>query len=138
MRSLAGRGLPDLIVGHGVLGRLLARLAVARRRAHRCGRPTRRGAGGAGLRVVDPADDTRRDYRRICDASGDAGVLDTLIARLAPGGEIVLAGFYDAPAFAFPPAFMREARILIAAQWHAGRPRHVPRWSPRARCRSTG
>ena len=38
--------------------------------------------------------------------------------RLAPGGEIVLAGFYsDRPSFAFPPAFMREARFRIAAQW---------------------
>ncbi len=67
--------------------------------------------------MIDPADDTRRDYRCICDASGDAGVLDTLIARLAPGGAIVLAGFYDSLTFAFPPAFMREARILIAAQF---------------------
>jgi 3-hydroxyethyl bacteriochlorophyllide a dehydrogenase len=30
----------------------------------------------------------------------------------------VLAGFYAEPlAFAFPPAFMREARIRVAAQW---------------------
>jgi 3-hydroxyethyl bacteriochlorophyllide a dehydrogenase len=41
-----------------------------------------------------------------------------LIRRLAPGGEIVLAGFYSAPlGFAFPPAFMREARIRVAAEW---------------------
>ena len=50
--------------------------------------------------------------------SGDASLLDALIGRLAPGGEIVLAGFYsDRLSFAFPPAFMREARIRIAAQW---------------------
>ena len=110
---------PDLIVGHGVLGRLLARLAVVAG-----GEPTvwernpDRAHGGLGYRVVDPAADERRDYRCICDASGDAGLLDTLIGRLAPGGEIVLAGFYSDPlAFAFPPAFMREARIRIAAQW---------------------
>ncbi len=65
-----------------------------------------------------PADDARRDYRAIYDVSGDAALLDTLIARLAPGGEIVLAGFYAEPlSFAFPPAFMREARIRVAAQW---------------------
>jgi 3-hydroxyethyl bacteriochlorophyllide a dehydrogenase len=41
------------------------------------------------------------------------------VSRLAPGGEIVLAGFYDEPlSFTFPPAFMREARFRIAAQWH--------------------
>src|SRR5205823_300026 len=49
---------------------------------------------------------------------GDSGLLDTLIGRLAPGGEIVLAGFYAAPlSFAFPPAFLREARIRVAAEW---------------------
>jgi bacteriochlorophyllide a dehydrogenase len=38
--------------------------------------------------------------------------------HLARHGEITLAGFYHAPvAFAFPPAFMKEARIRIAAEW---------------------
>ncbi|MBM3612145.1 MAG: chlorophyll synthesis pathway protein BchC, partial [Alphaproteobacteria bacterium] len=58
------------------------------------------------------------DYRAIYDASGDAGLIDTLIGRLAKGGEIVLAGFYAEPLrFAFPPAFLREARLRIAAEW---------------------
>ena len=31
---------------------------------------------------------------------------------------MVLAGFYAEPVrFAFPPAFMREARLRIAAEW---------------------
>jgi len=68
--------------------------------------------------VVDPASDERRDYRSIYDVSGDSKLLDTLVMRLAPGGEIVLAGFYSAPLqFAFAPAFMREARLRIAAEW---------------------
>ena len=71
-----------------------------------------------GIRVIDPENDLRHDYRAIYDVSGDPSLLDTLIARLAPGGEIVLAGFYsEALSFAFPPAFMREARIRCAAQW---------------------
>jgi 3-hydroxyethyl bacteriochlorophyllide a dehydrogenase len=115
-----GRGTqPDLIVGHGVLGRLLARLAV-----QAGGEPVvwernpDRAGGAVGYRVVDPANDLRHDYRAIYDVSGDPSLLDTLIARLAPGGEIVLAGFYsDALSFNFPPAFMREARIRCAAQW---------------------
>ena len=36
---------------------------------------------------------------------------------MARGGEIVLAGFYDRLSFAFPPAFMREARLRIAAEF---------------------
>jgi 3-hydroxyethyl bacteriochlorophyllide a dehydrogenase len=54
------------------------------------------------------------------DVSGDARLVDTLISCLAPGGEIVLAGFYDTISFSFPQAFMREARIRIAAQWAPG------------------
>ena len=120
--ALVGLALPDLIVGHGVLGRLLARLAVLAG-----GSPTVwernpvRAEGAAGYTVLDPDADKRRDYRAIYDASGDAALLDALIMRLAPGGEIVLAGFYsDRPSFAFPPAFMREARFRIAAQWQPG------------------
>ena len=57
--------------------------------------------------------------------SGDSAIIDTLVARLAPGGEIVLAGFYvETMKFAFPPAFMREARIRVAAEW---RPADVAR-----------
>ncbi|AGA91697.1 2-desacetyl-2-hydroxyethyl bacteriochlorophyllide A dehydrogenase [Thioflavicoccus mobilis 8321] len=113
-------GCPELVVGHGVLGRLIARLTVAK-----CSKaPTVwernpiRATGGEGYQVVDPQDDPRVDYRSICDVSGDSTVLDGLIARLAGGGEVVLAGFYDEPlAFSFPPAFMREARIRVAAEW---------------------
>ena len=110
---------PDLIVGHGVLGRMLARLAVAAGASPTVWETNAdRRTGEHGYRVIDPATDTRRDYRCICDVSGDAGLLDALIARLAPGGEVVLAGFYDTPlSFVFPPAFMREARIRVAAQW---------------------
>ena len=55
------------------------------------------------------------------DVSGDAAILDRLITRLARGGEIVLAGFYSAPlSFTFPPAFMREARLRVAAEWSSG------------------
>jgi 3-hydroxyethyl bacteriochlorophyllide a dehydrogenase len=118
--AIAGGRKPDLIVGHGVLGRLLARLAVVAG-----GEPpvvwernADRAAGAEGYAVIDPDNDTRRDYRAIYDVSGDSGLLDTLVGRLAMGGEIVLAGFYsDRLSFSFPPAFMREARMRIAAQW---------------------
>ena len=122
--ALAGfnTSLPDLIVGHGTLGRLLARLTVAAgARAPTVWEvnPARRD-GAAGYEVIDPADDTRRDYKAIYDASGAKGLLDQLIPRLAKGGEVVLAGFYtEAVSFAFPPAFMKEARIRIASEWNA-------------------
>jgi 3-hydroxyethyl bacteriochlorophyllide a dehydrogenase len=111
---------PDLIVGHGVLGRLLARLAVilAKDPPVVWERNANRAAGAQGYQVVDPQTDTRRDYRAIYDVSGDGALLDTLISRLAPGGEVVLAGFYgESLSFAFPAAFMREARLRVAAEW---------------------
>jgi bacteriochlorophyllide a dehydrogenase len=112
--------LPDLIVGHGVLGRLLARLTVAMggRAPVVWERNASRSGDARGYRVMHPDEDNRRDYRAIYDVSGDAALLDSLIARLAPNGEVVLAGFYgESMSFAFPAAFMREARIRIAAEW---------------------
>ncbi|MFG5121018.1 chlorophyll synthesis pathway protein BchC [Methylorubrum sp. POS3] len=112
-------GTANLIVGHGVLGRLLARLTLlAGGQPVVWERDAVRREGRFGYPVLAPEDDTTRDYATITDVSGSGGLLDTLIARLAPQGEIVLAGFYEAPlAFAFPPAFMREARIRVSAEW---------------------
>ncbi len=118
--SKDGAMSPDLIVGHGVLGRLLARLALATGAAPPVvwERNPARAGDAQGYTVVDPADDPRKDYRSIYDVSGDSTILDTLVSRLAADGEIVLAGFYSEPlSFAFAPAFMREARIRIAAEW---------------------
>ena len=112
--------LPDLIVGHGVMGRLLARITVA------LGGPSPvvwetqalRQSGAEGYAVIHPNDDTRKDYKAVYDVSGDSSLLNSLIMRLSPGGEVVLAGFYKQDlSFAFAPAFMREAQIRAAAQW---------------------
>ena len=120
--AMAGlnKAVPDLVVGHGVLGRLLARLTLA------AGAPaptvwetdpTRR-SGALGYEVIDPANDPRRDYASIYDASGNGALLNELVTRIVRGGEIVLAGFYtEALQFAFPPAFMKEARFRVAAEW---------------------
>jgi bacteriochlorophyllide a dehydrogenase len=111
---------PDLIIGHGVLGRLLARIAIAQDAPPPVVWETNpvRADGAMGYDAIDPAHDARRDYRAIYDVSGDGSLLDALIGRLAPGGEIVLAGFYEAPlSFNFPPAFMRELRLRVAAEF---------------------
>ncbi len=116
--AIAIGGVPDLIIGHGTLGRLLARLAVVAG-----GNPVvwekqaARREGARGYQAIDPSEDAKGRYKTILDVSGDSSLLDTLIGRLMPGGAVVLAGFYDTISFTFPPAFMREAKILIAAQW---------------------
>ncbi len=120
--AMAGldKSVPDLIVGHGVLGRLLARLTLA------AGAPAptvweidpTRQTGAEGYEVLHPDNDPRRDYTSIYDASGNGALLNDLVGRIAKGGEIVLAGFYTEPlSFAFPPAFMKEARFRVAAEW---------------------
>lgn len=128
------RVTPDLIVGHGVLGRLLARLSVVLS-------PDTppvvwesnesRVAGAEGYSVVTPEDDERNDYQCIADVSGDKDILDILIPRLASPKQvsskqltaaprIVLGGFYpESLSFKFAPAFMREATIKVAAEWSA-------------------
>jgi 3-hydroxyethyl bacteriochlorophyllide a dehydrogenase len=112
--------VPDLIVGHGALGRLLARLVRAQYSTATTVweiEPLRQ-QGACDYTVVHPDADERCDYRRVIDVSGDAAILDSLIGRLAPRGEIVLAGFYAEPvSFVFPPAFMREVSIQVAAEW---------------------
>ena len=112
--------LPNLIIGNGILGRLAARLCVSlggdapviwEKEALHSTNPD-------GFRVVKPEEDEGSRYECIMDLSGDASLLDQLIRSLEPGGEIVLAGFYSKPiSFAFPPAFMKEARLRIAAEW---------------------
>lgn len=113
---------PDLIVGHGVLGRLLARLTIASGAPApmvwdidpgRCG-------GADGYRVMHPSGDPRANYMSVYDASGAENILNDLISRIGKGGEIVLAGFYAQDLhFAFPLAFMKEVRLRVAAEWEA-------------------
>lgn len=120
LHAMNGGDPPDLIIGHGTLGRLLARLTIASGAPaptvweHK---PARR-SGAQGYDVIAPKDDDRRDYGNIYDASGDADCLDLLVPRLRKRGEIVLAGFYaNRPSFAFAPAFRAEARFRVAAEW---------------------
>ena len=131
---------PELIVGHGVLGRLLARLCVAMG-----GQPVvwesnaARREGAVGYRVTDPAEDTRRDYRRICDASGDPSVLDALVARLAPAARSCWPASTSSR-FRFPSRPPSCAKPSSA--WRPNGSRRTWRtcatWPSRGSCRSTG
>lgn len=110
----------SLVVGHGVLGRLIARIILATGNPPPTVWETRdvRRGGAQGYPVTAPEADRELRHDVIIDASGDAGVIDQAIARLNRRGELVLAGFYgERVHFAFPAAFMKEASIAIAAEF---------------------
>ena len=117
--AISRSGLPELIIGHGVLGRLLARMVLA------LGgpaptvwetNPARRDADD--YSAIDPKDDRTGPYQRICDVSGSVDAIDAAISKSAKGAEITLAGFYaDRVSFDFPLAFMREVSLKVAAEW---------------------
>jgi len=117
--------LPDLVIGHGALGRLVARWAVALG-----GRPVVwekepiRREGARGYEVHEPGAGLDGPIHTAIDVSGHQDIVDELVPLLAPRGRIVLAGFYGPrTSFAFPPAFMKEVELRIAAEW---RPEDLP------------
>ncbi|MEM1263344.1 MAG: chlorophyll synthesis pathway protein BchC [Pseudomonadota bacterium] len=111
---------PDLVIGHGVLGRLIARAAIALG-----GEPpvvwetnAARRESGNEYPVIDPESDACSDYKRVVDVSGADRIVDVVVPKLGRGAELVLAGFYTGDmAYRFAPAFMRELRTRISAEW---------------------
>ena len=120
LRRMEDLGPPELIIGHGALGRLLARITEARYQMPPVVWETaaERREGDHSYTVIDPTDDDRRNYRRVCDVSGASLIIDQAVHHLAKGATVLLAGFYAAPIqFQFPAAFMREIDLRISAEW---------------------
>ena len=120
IRRFENDELPQLIIGHGVLGRLVARIcqSMGAKDLRVWEKNPARREGNTPYSVIDPKDDANKRYERICDVSGDASILEALLPCLSKGGWIVLAGFYHKPIqFDFPVAFMAEATLRIAAEW---------------------
>ena len=120
LRRCEDVGPPELIVGHGVLGQLVARLAESLYGKSPVvweTNPQRRVSKG-NYSVCDINSDERHGYGIVCDVSGSANALNQMISRCRPGATVVMAGFYSsAVTFDFPPAFMREINLLVSAEW---------------------
>ena len=120
IRRCEAAGPPELIVGHGVLGQLVARLTESLYGQSPVvweTNPQRRISKG-NYRVCDIDNDERHDYSVVCDVSGSANALNQMISRCRPGATVVMAGFYSsAVTFDFPPAFIREINLLVSAEW---------------------
>ena len=111
---------PDLIIGHNVMGRLLARLTIAAGfnapTVWETNAALQKGADA--YTVIHPSDDDRNDYTAIYDVTGDTGALDDWLQKLHPAGELVLAGIYREPlSFTHGYACAREARIRTTNEW---------------------
>ncbi len=120
--AIAGFGnkMPDVIVGHGVLGRLLARLVIlaGEKPPIVWEKNILRHSGATDYEVVLPEYDERKDYDCIFDVSGDSEILDSLIGRVRKGGEVVLAGFYpERLGFGFAQAFLKEVSLRVSAEF---------------------
>lgn len=120
IRRCESVGPPELIVGHGVLGQLVARLTESLYGQSPVvweTNPQRHESKGK-YRVCSIDTDQRNDYGVVCDVSGSASALNQMISRCRPGATLVMAGFYSsAVTFDFPPAFMREINLLVSAEW---------------------
>lgn len=117
-----GNGVtPELVIGNGVLGRLIARVTSAvygQTVTFWEANPDRRASDGNPMYTHET--DTRDDYRVIIDVSGDHTIINQAVAHMTQGATLVLAGFYhNALHFDFAPAFMREINLHIAAEWHS-------------------
>ena len=119
VRRLGAERTPELIIGNGVLGRLVARVSSAmgaRQMTQWEHHPER--MTSAVSEVVREQDDPRRDYQTVIDVSGDVSIINQAVSHMGSNSTVVLAGFYHLPVtFDFAPAFMRELDVRIAAEW---------------------
>ncbi|QLF68475.1 chlorophyll synthesis pathway protein BchC [Peteryoungia desertarenae] len=110
----------QLVIGHGVLGRLIARIILAIGAAPPLVWETNpsRFDGAEGYRVIDPSTDAEIRFQGVVDASGSLDAIDVAVGRMEKQGELVLAGFYGKRVgFEFAPAFMREISLTISAEF---------------------
>jgi 3-hydroxyethyl bacteriochlorophyllide a dehydrogenase len=128
--SSSEKSSPDLIVGHGALGRLVARIAKIKGLDPTViDTNTERRKGSFNYNVCSPEEIDGKSYSCIVDASGDSSQLNFLVEKLKFNGELVLAGFYkDLLSFNFVPLFLRETKFRVSAQWLPGDLNTVKNW----------
>jgi 3-hydroxyethyl bacteriochlorophyllide a dehydrogenase len=125
-------GQRTLVLGQGPVGQIAARLARARGAwvaaadltASRLARAEANSildwsAGPSAASHMDPV-------QVIVEATGSMQALSSALHLLAPGGTVLLLGYYDSLALPYMPLFLKEARLLTAKEWAPGDP---------ARCR---
>jgi 3-hydroxyethyl bacteriochlorophyllide a dehydrogenase len=121
---------PDLIVGHGALGRLIARIARIKGLSPIVVETNKnRRQGSFDYEVLSPDEILDNSFSCIVDASGDSTYLNSLVKKLKFNGEIILAGFYkNSISIDFVPLFLRETKFRVSAQWSPEDLNIVKKW----------
>lgn len=124
LRPAAGERV--LVLGQGPVGQLAARLArscgawtaVTDRNASRL----ERAEGDQIVNVASTAvtEAISEPVTAIIEASGSMAALAEALPLLAPGGAILLLGYYQQLQLPYMPLFLKEARLLTAKEWSPG------------------
>lgn len=115
-----------LVLGQGPVGQLAARfarqagawVAVSDRVASRLARS----AADVAVNVAEtPLNEAVTEpVHAIIEATGSMAALSAALSLLAPGGTILLLGYYDQLQLPYMPLFLKEAALLTAKEWKSG------------------
>lgn len=115
-----------LVLGQGPVGQLASRLLQERGVwVASADRNPKRLAFAVGEQLVNVADETLTDaitepVHAIVEATGSMEALAGALPLLAPGGTILLLGYYQTVNLPYMPLFLKEARLLTSREWAAG------------------
>lgn len=115
-----------LVLGQGPVGQLAARLAQQRGAWVAAADLNEQRLRRATADVLVNADKTTLEeaisepVTTIVEAAGSMEALTGALPLLAPGGAILLLGYYEELRLPYMPLFLKEARLLTAREWASG------------------
>ncbi|MGF1507649.1 MAG: zinc-binding dehydrogenase [Anaerolineae bacterium] len=115
-----------LVLGQGPVGQFAARIACMQEAwVAVTDRNPNRLEASVGDAIIDvsntPVSDALDEpVAAIVEASGSMAALTEALPLLAPGGTILLLGYYQTLDLPYMPLFLKEARLLTAKEWAPG------------------
>ncbi len=115
-----------LVLGQGPVGQLASRLLRKRAgfvaSADRAASRLEKAVGDVVVNVDNTplTDALDQPVNAIIEATGSMAALASALPLLAPGGTILLLGYYQQLDLPYMPLFLKEARLLTAKEWSAG------------------
>ncbi|MEN9937142.1 MAG: hypothetical protein RLZZ387_3721 [Chloroflexota bacterium] len=115
-----------LVLGQGPVGQLAARIARTRgawvAAADRAGSRLALSSANAVINTAETplAEALGQPADMIIEATGSMAALAEALPQLAPGGSVLLLGYYDELRLPYMPLFLKQARLLTAREWAPG------------------